>query len=144
MTIWYSTVFFAFFSIAFPAKPPPKAPRTVATSLPRPPPIWWPSTPPTTAPPTAPAPDPVPAFSTSRTSSITAHSRQIAATTTGGGGGGTTAACGAGRGSDLTTGFGFGFAPGLRSAGLSSLGCASTRLGALAAGGPAGPRGPTG
>src|SRR6266571_1558010 len=117
MMIWYSTVFFAFFSIWFPARPPPRAPRIVATSLPRPPPTWWPMTPPTTAPPTAPAPDPVPAFSTSRTSSTTAHSRQIAATTTGGGGGtaARAATCG---GSDLATGLGF--TAGLCSAGFAS------------------------
>src|SRR5262249_20684456 len=62
--------------------------------------------PPTTAPPTAPTPDACPAFSTSRTSSITAHSRQTSATT-GDEGGGATNARGACRGgSDLATGFG--------------------------------------
>ena len=41
--------------IWLPAKPPPNAPATVAMSLPRPPPNWWPITPPATAPSTEPA-----------------------------------------------------------------------------------------
>jgi len=59
--------------------------------------------PPTTAPPTLRRPRPDPLFSTSRTSSITAHSRQIAATMAGEE---ETTATARG-GSDLTTGLGF-------------------------------------
>src|SRR5713101_9532610 len=92
-------------------------------------------TPPTTAPPTAPAPDAVPAFSTSRTSSITAHSRQIAATTGAGGGGGTTAR----GGSDLTTGFGLTAGLGSACGTASALACS----GAWATDVPAAPWFPT-
>src|SRR5437660_8152131 len=97
-------------------------------------------TPPTTAPPTATAPEACPVFSTSRTSSTTAHSRQIAATTTGGAGG--TAAWAATRGgSDLATGFGL--TAGWRWTGFACSGCAAGCSGAWATGVLAAPGVPT-